>query len=358
MALFGLFGKKSTEKTHKGFQELNIAEIVKLTSDTVKVVFDVPAENKKEFGFKSGQYVDVIIDINGKEERRSYSICSGTNEPLAIAVKAIENGKVSTWFNKQAKIGTTIPVSVPKGNFTLPAEAKNCVAIAAGSGITPILSIAKEVETRNGNLRLFYGNRNVSSIIFKYDLESLNNTFVTHFLSGETAEGFEQGRITKESFTAVIKNDLSLLRADAYFICGPEEMIVQVSEVLRFFGVPDKKIHFELFTTPVLMAAKEEEVVAMFEGMSKVKVILDGEAVNFELGGKGKTILEAVESEGLDAPFSCKGGVCCSCKAKVIKGSARMSMNFSLTDEEVKKGYILTCQAHPTSEDLTISFDD
>lgn len=358
MGLFGLFGKKSTEKTHKGFHDLTVSEIAKLTYDTVKVVFDLPVELKKEYNFKSGQYLDVIVEIDGSEERRSYSICSGTGEPLSIAVKAIEKGKVSGWFNKEAKVGNMIPVSVPKGNFTLPADAKNCVAIAAGSGITPILSIAKEVESRNGNLRLFYGNRNLNSIIFKDELESLKNTFVTHFLSGQTVEGMEQGRISKDSFTSVIKNDLSLLRADAYFICGPEEMILQVSEVLKFFGVPEKKIYFELFTTPVLMATKEEEVVAAFEGISQVKVILDGEAVNFELGGKGKTILEAVESEGMDAPFSCKGGVCCSCKAKVIKGSARMSMNFSLTDEEVKKGYILTCQAHPTSENLTISFDE
>lgn len=356
MALFGLF-KKADKPAHKGFHSLTISRIDRLTQDTVQVVFEVPADIKSEYDFKSGQYLDVIIPINGVEERRSYSICSGTSEDLAIAVKAVSNGKVSNWLNSEANEGTVISVSTPKGNFILSDQAKNVVAIAAGSGITPILSIAKEIEKRDGNLRLFYGNRTISSIIFKDELAKLRNTFVTGFLSGESVEGYEKGRINKESFTNIIKSDLSLLRADAYYICGPEEMIMQVVDTLKFFGVAESKIHFELFTTPVLMKTEPEEV-SNFDGISHVKVILDGEMVEFDLKAKGKSLLEAVETEGLDAPYSCKGGVCSSCRAKVLEGSVSMRTNLSLTDEEVKKGYILTCQAIPTSENVKITYDE
>lgn len=356
MALFGLF-KKADKPAHKGFHSLTISRIDRLTQDTVQVVFEVPADIKSEYAFKSGQYLDVIIPINGIEERRSYSICSGTSEDLAIAVKAVSNGKVSNWLNSEANEGTVISVSTPKGNFILSDQAKNVVAIAAGSGITPILSIAKEIEKRDGNLRLFYGNRTISSIIFKDELAKLRNTFVTGFLSGESVEGYEKGRINKESFTNIIKSDLSLLRADAYYICGPEEMIIQVVDTLKFFGVAESKIHFELFTTPVLMKTEPEEV-SNFDGISHVKVILDGEIVEFDLKAKGKSLLEAVETEGLDAPYSCKGGVCSSCRAKVLEGSVSMRTNLSLTDEEVKKGYILTCQAIPTSENVKITYDE
>lgn len=356
MALFGLF-KKSDKPAHKGFHTLTIKRIDRLTQDTVQVVFDLPDTLKNEFSFKAGQYLDIILAFNGVEERRSYSICSGTNEDLAIAVKAVEKGKVSNWFNKEAKEGDGISVSTPKGSFILNDSFKNIVAIAAGSGITPILSIAKEVERRDGNLRLFYGNRTLSSIIFKEELSKLKNTFTTGFLSAETIEGYEKGRITKESFTNIIKSDLSILRADAYFICGPEEMIMEVVDTLKFFGVAENKIHFELFTTPVLMKS-EPETVSSFEGISHVKVILDGEVAEFDLKAKGKSLLEAVESEGMDAPYSCKGGVCSSCKAKVLNGSVVMRTNLSLTDDEVKKGYILTCQSTPTSERLTITYDE
>lgn len=355
MALFGLF-KKSDKAPHKGFHLLTIAHIDRLTNDTVKVVFELSSDIKKEFTFKAGQYLDVIIPINGAEERRSYSICSGTNEELAVAVKSVENGKVSNWFNREAIVGSQIMVSIPKGSFVLNDQAKTVVAIAAGSGITPIMSIAKEIEKREGNLRLFYGNRTASSIIFKDELNTLKNTVTTTFLSGEIIEGCMQGRINKETFTEIIKSDLSLLRADAYYICGPEEMIMQTVETLKFFGVTESKIHFELFTTPVLMKS-EPTITSNFEGVSHVKVILDGEIAEFDLKAKGKTILEAVESEGMDAPYSCKGGVCSSCKAKVLSGSVVMRTNLALTDEEIKNGYVLTCQSTPTSENVTISYD-
>jgi ring-1,2-phenylacetyl-CoA epoxidase subunit PaaE len=231
------------------------------------------------------------------------------------------------------------------------------VAFAAGSGITPILSLAKAIQSNQGQMKLFYGNRSVKNTLFKADFENLSAVKTHYFYSQEQVEGSTNGRITKESITNCIKADLSLLKADSFFVCGPEEMILALVSTLEFFGIAKNKIHYELFTTPILMK-KEETVESNFKGTSAVKVILDSEVAEFSLDNEGKTILEALEKAGLDAPFSCRGGVCCSCKAKVLKGSASMKMNYSLTDEEVKDGYILTCQAHPTSEELIVSFDE
>ena len=359
MALFGLFKKKelSTENSKKGFHQLTVESIEKLTADTVKIIFTVPDSLKKEFHFIPGQYLNLAIELDGQDERRSYSICSGPDEKLAIAVKAVKNGKISSWLTSKLVIGQSIFVAKPQGNFLLSETNKNIVAIAAGSGITPILSIAKSLEKRNGRMELFYGNRTLDSIIFKQELDTLKNTLKHYFLSGETIEGYDFGRLDKENFTNQIKANLDILKADGYFICGPEQMILDVSSTLEFFGVAKSKIHFELFTTPVLMKQEEKVVVSEFNGESKVTAILDAEKVEFTLSPTGKTLLDAAEKAGLDAPFSCRGGVCCSCKAKIIKGSATMKMNYSLTDKEIQEGYILTCQAHPSSEELTISYD-
>ena len=301
--------------------------------------------------------MNFLLEINGEEIRRSYSICSGENEALAVAVKAIKNGIASNWFNSVAAVNDLLFVAAPEGNFILPANAKTVVAFAAGSGITPIVSLAKALQNNQGQMQLFYGNRSLENTLFKTDFENLSAVTTQYFFSQEQNEGAIAGRIDKETITNCIKADLALLKADAFFICGPEEMILAVVSTLEFFGVAKNKIHYELFTTPVLMK-KEETVESNFKGTSAVKVILDSEVAEFSLANEGKTILEALEKAGLDAPFSCRGGVCCSCKAKVLKGSASMKMNYSLTDEEVKDGYILTCQAHPTSEELIVSFDE
>ena len=358
MGIFGFLKKdKSANAPKKGFHQLAIAKIEKLTNDTVRVTLDVPSELKKEFSFKAGQYLNFLLEIDATEIRRSYSICSGENEPLAVAVKAIKNGIASNWFNSVAAVDDLLYVAAPEGNFTLPSNAKTVVAFAAGSGITPILSLAKALQSSNGTMQLFYGNRTLENTLFKTDFDNLSAVTTQYFFSQEQNEGAIAGRIDKETITNCIKADLSLLKADAFFVCGPEEMILAVVSTLEFFGVSKNKIHYELFTTPVLMK-KEETVESNFKGTSAVKVILDSEVAEFSLANEGKTILEALEKAGLDAPFSCRGGVCCSCKAKVLKGSASMKMNYSLTDEEVQDGYILTCQAHPTSEELIVSFDE
>jgi ring-1,2-phenylacetyl-CoA epoxidase subunit PaaE len=360
MALFkNLFKKeeKTTTIHHKGFHELIIKDVKHLTEDAIQVIFDVPSDLKETFRFIPGQYITICVNINGKEERRSYSICSAKNEDLAIAIKAVSNGTVSKWAKETLQAGDTILVSIPEGNFQLKTDYQTVVALAAGSGITPILSIAKELVASNRKLTLFYGNKTESNILFKGDLDQLTTVTKHYYLTQETKEGFQVGRLTKDNISSAIKADLDLLKADAYFLCGPEEMIIAGKDVLTLFGVPKEKIHFELFTTPIHLIEKKEEVND-FKGLSKIKVVLDDETIEMQLKSDGKSILDAVSSEGYDPPYSCRGAVCCTCKAKVLKGKATMKMNYSLTDQEVADGYILTCQAHPASEELVISYDE
>jgi ring-1,2-phenylacetyl-CoA epoxidase subunit PaaE len=193
--------------------------------------------------------------------------------------------------------------------------------------------------------------------MFYDQIEKLEQTKCTFFFSKEQHEKGKNGRIDKENFTALMKENLQLLKADGFYLCGPEEMIKNVKDVLTFFGVSKSKIHFELFFAPI-QTTEDQQTQSTFTGVSKVQVILDSETTHFDLDAHGKTILEMTETAGLDAPFSCRGGVCSTCKAKVLKGSATMTLNYSLTDKEVSEGYILTCQAHPTSDELIVSFDE
>lgn len=358
MALFKkMFSKKSGTKTPKGFFELQVLSVEKLTNDTVKVTLDIPAELKKDFNFKPGQYLDFSVQINGKEIRRSYSICSGANEPIAVAVKEVENGTVSKWFNNELKAEDTIIVSHPMGTFSIPESAVTIVAIAAGSGITPIMAFAKDIESKGNHLQLFYGNRTEDAVLFRSEIDALKNTKATYFLSQEDKDGFTSGRIDTTNFSIAVKENLEILKADAFVLCGPEQMIADVSDVLKMFGVSEDKINYELFTTPVLLKSKTEIIENKFDGTAKVTVILDDEKTHFELAADGASVLDKANGGGLDAPYSCKGGVCGSCRAKVIQGSCTMTMNYSLTDREVDEGYILTCQAHPSSSEVVISYD-
>ncbi len=347
-----LFGK-TNKSTPRGFSLVTIQAIDKLSADTVKVTLDVPQDGS--FDFIPGQYLNFSIQINNKEERRSYSICSGAGEPLAIAVKEVEKGLVSTWFNREASVGTEVLVSAPEGNFTKPETAKNCVAIAAGSGITPIMSIAKQLEG-NGSLRLYYGNKTAADILFKSEIDALQSTSPIYFLSKEDNDQFEKGRITKEIFIAEIKRDLSILKSDAFFLCGPEALIFDIREALEMFGVAKEKVFFELFTPPTNVETTSDAADSNFSGSSKITVIIDGEEETFTIDAK-KTILEGALSNSLDAPYSCRGGVCSTCKAKITNGTVKMNINYSLTDKEVEEGLVLTCQSHPTSSEITINYD-
>lgn len=355
----GLFSrkKKAEPQHHKRSAVLTVSKHENITPNGARISFDVPAELEALFAFKPGQYLNLHCPVDGKMLNRSYSICSGKGEPLSVAVKAVEGGTASNWLVRTLKAGDELEVDFPHGNFGLQQGAKKHVAFAAGSGITPILAMAKALEHTDNTMDLFYGNSSQEQTFFRSDLDALANTKTHYYFSRELVDGHGTGRFDKQIVSEIIKQNLSLLRSEAFYICGPEEMIVGIKEVLHVFGVKEEQIHFELFTTPVLMAPTETIATAGFSGESTVTALLDGEKVEVKLRTDGKTVLEALDKAGMDVPYSCRGGVCCTCKAKIIEGSVRMTINYALTDEEVKQGYILACQSHPTSEVLKIDFD-
>ncbi|MDC0339072.1 FAD-binding oxidoreductase [Flavobacteriales bacterium] len=349
------------------FHSLKVIDIKNETSDTVSVAFEIPEGGKSTFDYTSGQYLTLKFNINGNEERRSYSMCSSpfSGEPIRIAVKRVDKGLVSNHINDVIKIGDQIEVMSPQGNFTLETslEQKTYVAFAAGSGITPIWSMIKSVLDNEPGSKfvLFYGNKTSDSTIFKNEIDSLtgDRLSVYHILSREeTGNSITNGRIDKNKATELLKSNLDLLKSKAFFMCGPEEMIFNVKDVLQNLGVSEDKIKFELFTTPVLLAAEKEVEVSNFTGTAKVKVIYDEEEITFDLSSDGENVLEAAMKHDVDAPFSCKGAVCCTCKAKVTEGKMIMDANYALSDEEVAEGFVLACQAHPASENVVLDFDE
>ena len=349
------------------FHSLNVKEIKKETSDTVSISFDVPAELKNVYKFTPGQYLTLKLEVNNEECRRSYSICSSSNEDITVAVKKVENGVVSTYLNEVLNVNDKIDVMTPEGNFTLQADQANkrkFVGFAAGSGITPIMSMIKQLKMDEveSSFTLFYSNKTDNDVIFKDTLEELagDKLKVNYIYSRQKInDPLFEGRISKSKATELIKADLSCLNADAFYLCGPEEMIFNVKAALEEFGVLDTKIKFELFTTPVLMAEKQEnqEVDENFDGEALVTVIYDDEEVEFNLNKDGDSILDAAMDNDMDVPFSCKGAVCCTCKAKVTEGKVIMDANYALSDQEVEDGFVLACQSHPASAKVTIDFD-
>jgi ring-1,2-phenylacetyl-CoA epoxidase subunit PaaE len=356
MGLFSKFKKDSGAKKGRSGM-VTVAKNERITAVGSRIHFEIPSDLKDQFDYEPGQYINVHVNLNGTKHTRSYSICSGPGDPyLAVAVKAIDKGLVSNYLVNELKAGDQIELDFPMGNFKLDQKAPNIVCFAAGSGITPFMSFAKSLGA-NQKMRLIYGNSRIDTAFFMDEIRAFQNVTSTFFFSQEKNEGHQEGRLDKHHVSELIKAELPLLRADGFYICGPEEMIMGIQEVLSVFGVSKEKIHFELFTTPVLMKQEETTVVGTFKGISQVSAILDGDVQRIELATNGKSILDALDQSGMDVPYSCKGGVCCTCKAKIIEGSAQMTINYALTDEEVKEGYILTCQAHPTSEVLKLDFD-
>ena len=350
------------------FHALRVKDIKRETSDTVSIAIDIPDQLRKIFNYKQGQYLTIKKNVNGEELRRSYSLCSSpvTDSEYRVAVKKVEKGKFSTFANETLKVGDVLEVMPPMGNFyseVKGGQKKNYVAFVAGSGITPVMSILKTVlaTEKESTFTLYYGNRFLNAIIFKDELSELQGKFSDRFqvhyvLSKDEGAGSFKGRITGEACEDYKGSNAGIFSADEYFLCGPEEMIFGVKDKLEAEKVASDKIHFELFTTPVKAASEENGSAENIE--SDVTIFMDGEEFNYTLSTKGKSVLDASMDAGADVPFSCKGAVCCTCKAKVMEGSVKMDMNYSLTDKEVEEGYILTCQAHPTSEKVVIDYDE
>jgi len=351
------------------FHTLQIADIRKETEDTVSISFQIPEELKEEFTFQSGHYLTLRTTVDNEDIRRSYSLCSAPHEKeWRVAIKRIEGGKFSTFANEKLKVGDSLEVMNPTGNFHLKSDKnhkKSYVLIAAGSGITPIISIAKSVlnDESESNVTLFYGNKGFASIIFREEVEALKNKYmdrftVVHVLSRESlGNTIQKGRIDGDKISKLHKAFLFNTIIDEVFVCGPEEMIHSVRENLETHVSDVKNIHFELFTTGI--AAKEKVAVENNSPSiaANVKVIIDGDTIELAMESNGDTILDAAFKAGGDLPFACKGGVCCTCKAKILEGTARMDINYALEADEIEAGFILTCQAHPTSKTLTVSFD-
>ncbi len=354
----------------KKFHSLKVKNIRKETNDTVSISFDIPSELKEKFKFDSGQYLTLETTINNEKVRRSYSLCSSPFEnEWRVAIKKIDNGKFSTYANNTLQKDMVLEVMEPAGNFKLSTQTNSensYVFFAAGSGITPIISIIKSIlnEETKSNVTLFYGNKGFNSIIFKEEINALKNIFlekfrIIHVFSRENlGNEIQNGRIDKEKTKLLFDSFLKESKIDKTFICGPESMILDVKEALTDKGVDKEKILFELFTSPTSEKKKIDSPKEDIKLESNVSVIIDDEKIDFYLNSDGDFILDAAQKEGADLPYACKGGVCCTCKAKILKGSAKMDLNYALTDNEVKEGYILTCQAHPLTDELIISFDD
>lgn len=353
------------------FHKLAIKEINKETADCVSVLFDVPDNLKDEFQFKQGQSLTMRTFINGEELRRTYSICSTPFEnKWRVAIKKVDGGLFSSLANDQLKKGDVLEVMPPVGKFYVelnPANKKNYLAIAAGSGITPVISIIKTtLQTEpHSHFTLVYGNRSRSSIIFFEELEGLKNKYLQRFnfinvLSRERTDApVNFGRINKEKLDELSKLiDYSLVNET--FICGPEEMIFTSKDYLESKGVDKKKIHFELFTTPGQGKSKIKNQKPKTDDGPKSQIIvkLDGRSFDFNLSlTSDTTILDAALKEGADLPFACKGGVCCTCKARLLEGEVAMDVHWGLEEEEIEQGYILTCQSHPKTDKVIVDFD-
>lgn len=357
----------------KHFHPLAIKELKKETSGCVSVLFDVPAELTSVFQFTQGQGITIRAIIKGEEVRRTYSICSSPLEQqLRVAIKQVDGGLFSSFANEQLKKNDVLEVMPPVGRFyTLlnPAHQKNYIAFAAGSGITPVLSILKTTLATepNSTFTLVYGNKSRASIIFFEELEGLKNKYISrfnliHILSREkTDAAVNSGRITKDKCAQLSEKLIDLKTADEFFICGPEEMIFSVRDFLLQQTVDEKKIHFELFTTSG-QHNKSYDVRTTMDDVSgtqsTISIQLDGRNFDVTIPTNSETtILDAAMQQGADVPYACKGGVCCTCKAKLIEGEVSMDVHWGLEQEEIDQGFILTCQSHPKTEKVVVDFD-
>lgn len=352
------------------FHSIKILDIYKETKDCSVISFDIPEDLKQEFVYKQGQHLTLKATIDGEEIRRSYSLCSSPVEnKWQVAVKKISNGLFSTFVNDKLKKGDFLEIMPPNGVFHTdvnPSKPKNYIAFAAGSGITPILSIIKThlALEPESTFKLFYLNRSVKSIIFKEEIELLKNKYfgrieIFHFLTKEHRSiELLNGRFTKEKLQVLTDKIIEVPAVDECFICGPEEMIFLIRDELVAAGFSKGKVHFELFTSGISDSDKKrvsEILEKKIEG-TEVTIIDGGKEFHFTMSDEFDNILDGALAAGADLPFACKGGVCSTCRCKVIEGSAEMKVNYALDENEVAKNYVLSCQAVPTSKKIVVDF--
>ena len=342
----------------KNSNSLVVSNIKQETVDSVVVSFKIDKESKSVYTFKAGQYLTLCSKIKGKEIKRSYSICSDPQSgKLQVGVKAIKNGVYSNYINNALRVNDTIEVSVPEGRFVLDKSPANYLAFAAGSGITPIISIASD-ELRKNSSSIFvlgYGNKTIGSTMFKDSINALKNEFQGRFFvyniySQENNPDSFFGRIGSGFINLVLKEHSSL-DFEKVLLCGPEKMILSATELLKDKSFNENQILFELFYS------EASQKTTVLSKNSKATIIYDDETLSLEVP-ENMTILDAALQKNIDVPYSCQGGVCSSCIAKVSSGSASMLQNNILTDSEIKEGLVLTCQAVPKTQEITVDFDD
>lgn len=354
------------------FHKLKVMEVRRETSDCVSVAFEVPPSLKSSFQFTPGQYLTLEAPINGQKVRRSYSICSAITEPeLRVAIKQVPEGLFSTYANEHLQAGDQIEVMPPQGHFFKASKKKNAhlyVGFAAGSGITPVMSILKSTLDKEPDSKfvLFYGNRRTDTIIFKEELEGLKNKYLGrlelhHVLSQEdTGSDWFTGRIDKEKCEFYFDKMVDVPSVDAFYICGPYEMTLEIKDTLKAHGVEEEKIRMELFfvDAPKKKPVPKKKTYDHSSADAKINITLDGQTQSFAMDMDSESILDAAMKTGLDVPYSCKGGVCSTCKAKVEKGKVEMMINYALEQDEVDAGYVLSCQCYPLSHEITLNFDE
>ena len=364
------FGGVLKHSTVTKFHKLIVSEVVKETPDCVSVAFDVPADLQKEYTYIHGQHLTLKLMVKGQEVRRSYSICSSPllKEPLRVAIKRVKDGVGSNYVNDNIKKGDAIEIMTPMGNFHSELKAtnkKHYVLFAGGSGITPMMSIMRTtlIAEPESKLTLFYGNFNETATIFKKQIDELaaanKGRLTVHYVFEKPeASGFPQefvGMLTKDTVKNLLAKHVERNPVIEYFICGPGPMMDNVKEVLENNNVNKHFIHIEYFTSVVADTTQKSS-----SGPSvacEVTVTMDGTDTTFLLASNGKPILDAAMDAGVDAPFSCKGAVCATCRAKLLEGKVTMDVNYALTDDEVADGYILTCQSHPTTPIVKVDYD-
>lgn len=357
------------------FHRLKVSEVKNEIAEAVSISFAVPPDLKEAYNYKPGQYTTLKLSIEGEMVNRSYSFCSSPymNEPLTIAVKRVAGGKGSNFINDNFRPGHEVEVMEPLGNFHSPIDAaneKHYILFGGGSGITPVMAILKSVLVAEpkSHVTLFYGNRNEDSIIFKDKLDALSLQYPTRlkvihiFDVPLRAWSGYSGFIVKDMALKLLRENTNLnFRNAEFFICGPTPMMKQIEEALGVLQIPKEKIHIEYFTAK----ADEDKHAAdvgtatgtqPFTGKTRVKIIYDGNEREFEVSEK-ETILEAALDAGYDPPYSCMVAACCTCRAKLLSGKVEMDDRESLTDAEVAKGYVLTCQSHPKSHGIVLNYD-
>ena len=346
------------------FHTLSIKHILRQTDKCVTISFSVPEQLKQKFSFIAGQYITLKTVINGEEVRRDYSLCSSPKSgELTVAVKEVEHGTFSKYANNTLKEGDAIDVAEPQGRFTFTPDSsktRTVAAFAAGSGITPVLSIAKTVleEEPNSTFILVYGNKTSKDTIFFDELHKLHHNYKDRFYIKFVFSQAQEpdalfGRIEKSTVNLIVKNKYKHTTIDAFYLCGPEAMIHTVKDVLTQNNISKDRVFFELFKV-----AKTEQAIenSVNKGETEIKVIVDDEEETFVMS-QSQTILEAALDKDIDAPYSCQGGICSSCIARITEGEATMRQNNILTDNEVAEGLVLTCQAHPTSSKIVVDYD-